>query len=238
MSKQTENLNQALLAAMDRYAGRTCFWMKRAGQFEATTYSDFQSRAFRLASFFRRQEILPGERIAIIANNSVEWMVAYVACLLNRGVTVPLRPFLPPKMLRFRLKDSGACLVVVQGKDQLQMIAEAGDGLPELRSVITIEAQPAGFQPGVKLLADLLVEPARPAEEMFIRAQAEEIEPDTLAAIHYTGGTLGKPKGAMFTHAQRLAGLQQMADWQPGYQFALLFVRCSQCPGRERPNLF
>jgi long-chain acyl-CoA synthetase len=215
MPRQARNLNQVLLAAMDRYAERPCFWTKRAGQFEATTYQHFQRMSLRLASFFRSQGLAPGDRVAVIADNSVEWLVVYVACLLVSGVIVPLRHFLPPKTLHFRLKNAGACLAVIQGTEQDHVIAEAGEGLPDLKTILVIDQQDhlAGIRPEVISLGHVLSQSLASEEAKLIRTLAEAIKPETLAAIHYSGSETGRPRGALFTHAQRLAGLQAMAEW-------------------------
>jgi long-chain acyl-CoA synthetase len=235
LNRQPQTLNQALLAAIARYADRPCFWAKQGGQFQTTSYRDFGIRAFRLANFLRRQGVLPGERVAIIANNSVEWMMTHVACLLVGGIVVPLRIFLPPKILCSRLKDSGACLAVVQGKPQVEMIAAAEEALPELKTVVMLEDQPAKLQLDLKLLAPVLHQPLTPDEQAFIQAQAEAVEAETVAAIYYIDGEMAKAGGAIFTHAQRLAAVQLMADWFPLTEDDLAFT--TPLPLSYPPNL-
>ncbi len=94
MNGQTENLNQALLAAMETHARQTCFRIKRGRRYQSIPYRRFQRMAFRLAGYFHRQGASNGERVAIIADNPLEWMVVYVACLLSGGAVVPLRAWL------------------------------------------------------------------------------------------------------------------------------------------------
>lgn len=235
ISRQAQTLNQALLAAIERYADRPCFWTKQEGQFRATSYCDFGDRAFRLANFLRRQGVLPGERVAIIANNSVEWMMTYVACLLVGGIIVPLRIFLPPKILCSRLKDCGACLAVIQGKRQVDMIAAAEEALPELKTVLMLEDQPAELRLDLRWLAPVLNQPLAPDEQAYIQAQAEAVEAETVAAIYYIDGEMAKSGGAIFTQAQRLAAIQLMASWFPLTEDDLAFT--TPLPFSYPPNL-
>jgi long-chain acyl-CoA synthetase len=114
MDEQAKNLNQALLAAMDTYAGRTCLQVKQSRRYQNISYRRFQALAFRMAKFFRHQGIVNGERVAIVIDNCLEWMVCYVACLLSGGVIVPLPTTVSPYMLRFILQDSGARLAILQ----------------------------------------------------------------------------------------------------------------------------
>jgi long-chain acyl-CoA synthetase len=237
MDRPAANLNQALLAAMDTYAGQVCFWTRGAGQFKATSYSDFQTQAFRLAGFFRGRGISAGERVAIIAANSVEWMLAYVACLLAGGVAVPLRSFLPPRMLHLRLQESSACLAVIQNRQQYELIKNSGADLSYLETVLLVEPEPdlAESAPVVISLVTILAGSITTAEQELIRARAEAFDPRTLAAIHYTGGTFDRSKGAMFDHGQRLAALQSMVDWFPLNQDDLAFT--TPLPFSYIPNL-
>jgi long-chain acyl-CoA synthetase len=237
MGQPTENLNQALLAAMARYAERPCFWTKRAGQFEATTYRHFESLAFRLANFFQGQGVSQGQRVAIIAHNSIAWVTAYVAGLLAGGVVVPIRAFLPPRLIHLRLQDSGASLAVIQNRRLYHMIAAAGPELSALSRVLIIadEDDLAESAPGVVSLAGVLARPVSAEERELIRAKAESISPQSWVAIHYTGNETGQPKGAVFSHAQRLAALQTMAEWFPLDEDDLAFT--SPLPMSYLPHL-
>ena len=96
MDEQIKNLNQLLLAAMDAYARQTCFRIKRGRYYQSISYRRFQTLVFRLTAFFLGQGVV---RIAIAVDNCLEWMTAYVACLLSGGSVVPLRPSLAPDML-------------------------------------------------------------------------------------------------------------------------------------------
>jgi long-chain acyl-CoA synthetase len=220
MNEQAKNINQALVAAMQTYAARTCFQIKRGRHYQNISYRRFQVLTFRLASFFRQQGISPGERIAIIADNSLEWMVAYVAGLLVGGIMVPLRPSQPAERLCFMLQNSGASVAVIQGEVQCSIVEEADEALPDLRTVLTVND--VDLSPPTKESADrltvipitsLLVRPITPEEQESIRIQAEDISPDALAAIHYIDGETGHPRGVAFDQAQRLETMQSMAEW-------------------------
>jgi long-chain acyl-CoA synthetase len=210
---QPETINQALLAAMDAYARRTCFWEKRGQRFQATSYWRFRALTFRLASFFREHGVSDGRRVAIIAEKSVEWMVAYVACLLTGGIAAPIRHLRPPDQILSRLLDAGADLVVAQNERQLQAIALAGDGLLGVGTVITIEESKQAVHPATISLSSILTEAISAPEEKAIRAAAERISPATFAAIYYTSGSAEGPLGAVFDQSQCLKSLQSMKSW-------------------------
>ena len=78
MSEQPQNLNQAILNAMDTYAGRTCFRIKQGQHYQDITYRQLRVISFRLAAFFQQQGISTEERIAILHEANVMEMEAFV----------------------------------------------------------------------------------------------------------------------------------------------------------------
>jgi long-chain acyl-CoA synthetase len=212
MDEKAQNLNQALLAAMDTYAGRTCFRVKRGRRYYDVSYRRFQKLAFRLVNFFNHYGLDQGERVAIIADNSMEWMVAYVACLLSGGVAVPLPTSLSPDILQYVLRDSSARLAVVQDERQSHILESMLEELPELDTVLAMNKE-QGSLLGAFPMAEVLTKEVPPDESEVIRGRAQSVEPQTLATLYYTSGQTDRPRGAVFDHAQRLLAIQYMAEW-------------------------
>ncbi len=217
MDEQSQTLNQAILTAIATYGERTCFWVKQGDHYRDISYHRFRILTFRMANFFRSQGIARGERVAIIADNSLEWMVAYVACLLAGGVVVPLRLSLPANVLHFALQDSGATVVVVNSVQQSKSIEDAGaEALKgkwsNLRATLVIdEAQESS--PGTFSVRTILANSVPPEAQKEIRRHAESVAPQAMASIHYTAIETGEPKGAVFTQAQRLQAMQHLSQW-------------------------
>jgi long-chain acyl-CoA synthetase len=212
MGEQVQNLNQALLGAMDIYANRRCFQLKQGGRYQSISYRRFQTLTLRLVSFFGDRGLANGERVVIIADNCLEWMVAYVACLLSGGVAVPVPTSLAPEMLRFILRDSAASMVVVQDERQSHILESIVRELPDLDTVLAIDKDDAALM-GAYPLAPVLIEVLTPEARDAIRAHAESIEPQALASIHYTAGKTDSPRGAVFDHARRLIAMHHLAEW-------------------------
>ena len=143
MSKQEQTLNQQLLSVVDSYAGRTCFKVKQGRRYQNVSYHRCQHMVFKMARFFTSRGISNGERVAIVAENSLEWMVTYLACLLSGGVAVPLRTSLALDTLHHVLKDSGAAMVVLEDPKYIQFVADnlnssGEDRLSKLNTILTI----------------------------------------------------------------------------------------------------
>ena len=217
MNEQPQTLNQALLAAMDRYATRPCLRIRRGRHYETITYREFQTLTFRLVRFFYSRGLTQGMRVALVATNSLEWLAAYVAGLLSGGVVVPLHITNVSDGIHFILKDSGARVAVLQDLKHIQHISasltsEASEYLPDLRSILVINNREA--PPGVMSIEALLAEPPLTAEEeATIRSHAISVKSEDLAAIYYVASRTGRPKGAVFDQTRALATMKHMADW-------------------------
>ena len=203
---------------MEIYAEQTCFQAKQSGYYHNISYQQFQTLTFRMARFFSKKGIANGERVALVATNSPVWMAAHMACLLSGGIVVPLHISLSSTTLRFILQDSGARLVLLQDKEHIRKIsasltADSNNNLSDLETILTVTDGGESI-PGVVSINAVLAEPLpTPEEEASIRSCAENIAPQALASIHYVASETGKPKGAVFDHAQSLAAMRQVAEW-------------------------
>jgi long-chain acyl-CoA synthetase len=210
MSERVQNLNQALLAAMDTYAERTCFQIKQGRRYRGISYRQFQTLTLRLASFFQHYGLTEGERVVIIADNCREWMMAYIACLLSGGVTVPVSTSLTPDMLRFILKDSCARLAIVHDDRQSHILESIVGELSDLETVLTVKQESLL---GAFPIDTVLKKEISSKEELAICTRAASVDPRALAAIYYTAGKTDMPRGVVFDHAQRLSAMHHLAEW-------------------------
>ena len=128
----------------------------------------------------------PGERVAVWAPNSPEWLLAEFGAALAGLTLVTVNPALRAREVAFVLGQSRAQGVVLaptyRGTDLTEVLAQVRDGLPGLREVISL----AGW--------DSFVRSGSPTERL------PGVRPDDDAQIQYTSGTTGFPKGAVLRH--------------------------------------
>jgi long-chain acyl-CoA synthetase len=164
--------------------------------------------------------IQSGDRVAIIAESRPEWLIADLAILARGGVTVPIYPTLSAGSARYILEDSGARVVIVSTKLQLDKVQEVRHLLPAVESIIVIDpvdAAAAAASPSV-MAFDAVAERghSRIAVEWGagrdFQQAARAVPPDQLATIIYTSGTTGEPKGVMLSHANLVANLKAAAN--------------------------
>jgi long-chain acyl-CoA synthetase len=144
----------------------------------------------------------PGDRLALLSANNVEWVVMFWACAAIGVVCVPLNAWWRGEELEFALRDCGAKVLFCDAK-RWPVVRDAASTIPELQHAFVMDLdQSDGFaRPGVALL-----EPADPGALPDVG-----VDEDDILAILYTSGTTGKPKGATLTHRQALANLQNLA---------------------------
>ena len=151
------------------------------------TASGLHARAARLSAGLTGLGAAPGERVAVCMTNCPEVLLAYAACWRAGAVPVPVISAVTPPELRHVLTDSGA-VAVVASEESLPLVAAAADGL-DVRVVLAATALPPG--------ADVLLAELEDGPEGPVVPRAD----DDLAALLYTGGTTGRAKGVMLTHA-------------------------------------
>ncbi|HEY2191735.1 MAG TPA: AMP-binding protein [Actinomycetospora sp.] len=149
------------------------------------TYAQFLADAERVArALLARYE--PGDRVAIWAPNSAEWIMLQQGAALARMVLVALNPAYRGREVEFVLRQSGSvalfCVDSHRGFAMREMVEDLREGLPELRDVYSLSGWDAFLAQG---------DPA---------AVLPTVEPTDLLQIQYTSGTTGFPKGAMLHH--------------------------------------
>lgn len=172
------------------------------------SYAELDELSERCAALLASHGIGVGDRVAVMIGNCPQFHVVFYGILKLGAVYVPVNPLFKEEELRYELNDSGATAIVVL--DQLADMLMAVKSQTRIRTVFTTsqgEMLPA--QPSVPLPAGLDAPARRVAgtTELMpaIRATAPialpPVELDALAALNYTGGTTGMPKGCM--HTQR-----------------------------------
>ena len=188
-------LHDAILTTCRRFPERTALVDASSGR--RFTYAEYAETVERLARGFVAAGLQPGEIVAVCLPNSWEFAVAYHAATLAGGFPTPMNPMYREREIRFQLENSGAAFLIT-GAPMIQSV-NLGD-LPALRRVFTTRATAAGAEDFSGLLTPtraILPTPAQRPEE-------------TLAALPYSSGTTGLPKGVMLTHTNLVANVYQV----------------------------
>ena len=188
--------HRQLLPALERYASRVGF---HDGDYHGT-WEQHGDRVLRLANALGPElGVAPGDRVAILALNSHQYLELYHACYLGAGVVNPLNLRLAAKELAFILNDSGTEIVFTDFLFS-GLLEQARPELKNLRTVVLIGE---GDVPHDVKYEDLIS-----AGKPVVPDEPEESDH---VVLMYTGGTTGLPKGVLLSQRAEMLNLYHVA---------------------------
>ena len=170
---------------------------RKAKAWQSVTYSELN----KLITAWRRAlaalNLERGTRVAILLNNSVDAVLADQAVLANGLIPVPLHAIDTPGSSAFILNDSESTALITNKLERWTLIEKANIPIPDLKHVILTEERALEKEEDGKNLYSKDVWLAKGKDVTELPAGPA---PEDLAAIVYTSGTTGRPKGVMLTH--------------------------------------
>jgi long-chain acyl-CoA synthetase len=173
---------------------------KRDGRWQDVSWADLARRSRDVADGLAALGIRPGDRIAVIGDTNLEWMLADFGILGAGAVTATIYQSNQAEECRYIIDNSGARLVFCDSDVQVQKVRQVKDRLPKLEGIVRAQGRAAdGFE---RTLADLekLGQEWRKANPKAHEERVARLGPDDVATLIYTSGTTGNPKGVMLTH--------------------------------------
>ncbi|HVS01666.1 MAG TPA: long-chain fatty acid--CoA ligase [Thermoanaerobaculia bacterium] len=178
-----------------------CILHKVEGRYRPISSRELTAQVRQLTAALGGLGVARGERVALMADNGPHWPAVDFATLCLGAVLVPVYPTLLPEDAAYIVRDSGAKVLFVQGRERFAGLHAL---LREMPSVTTVALIEAGATPdeGFTTL-EALAEQGRgapAAEPAAFERGVRAIAPEDLATFIYTSGTTGKPKGVMLSH--------------------------------------
>lgn len=200
-----------------------------------TSYRDLAESVSRAAEGLRRLGVTHGDRVAIVLPNCPQHVIAFYAVLRLGAVVVEHNPLYTARELRHQFEDHGATVAIVWDK-----VVDTVDDFPrDIRPTSIVSVDLTRALPLAKRLALRLPVPAARRSRVAMTATPKTRDAigwatlmDTrmlarthprpalhdIAALQYTSGTTGTPKGAILTHRNLRANAAQGRAWVPGLQ--------------------
>lgn len=197
-----QSLNQLLDQSAREYAA-----LPAAGfAFERPmTYAEFHQKVLLVAAGLKNHGVKKNDRVAILAENSPHWGLAYWGIIRLGAVAVPVLPDFPESDVKHILNDCKA-KIIFTNKRQLEKLYEFKG--KKLKEIITLDdASDPGQLLRTKSLADLLTE----AADLPVRKRElgdDLAGRDDIASIIYTSGTSGHSKAVMLSHGNFLSNVE------------------------------
>ena len=195
-----KNLGQLFKITAQKFPNKPAFFSKEDGKYLSQTWAQAWQKVDVLASFFARQSLSVGDRLAILSENRPEWAITDLAAQTLGIATVPIYPSLTASEIQYILEDSGAKMLVVSNKALFDKIPAIQKTLPQLKSILGFDAFLKVHADEVSVPVYLYSEVEKMTRDPDIAEMNDRVTPDALASIIYTSGTTGQPKGVMLTH--------------------------------------
>src|ERR671911_2405566 len=185
--------------AVEEHRGKTAL------SFHGTTFEfgRLQALVEKMAASLAASGVEKGDRVALMLPNCPQYVVSFFATIRLGAIVTQINPMYVEREIGHILDDSGAETIIVYADVYERVKAVLPD--TNLKTVVVVNF---GSEPdaGHRSFDDFLSTDANPAPEVGIDP-AEDV-----AALQYTGGTTGISKGAMLTHRNLVADVQQTID--------------------------
>ncbi|MCT4592797.1 MAG: AMP-binding protein [Anaeromicrobium sp.] len=195
------DLKELIENASSKYSSKTAFEYRIKGnKTKKVTYEELKEHIDSLGTAFYSMG-LRDSHIAVIGENSYEWIVTYFATVNGSNVIVPIDKDLGVEDIKNTLIDSN-CRAVVYSHKYANIMKEIEDGVPKIDYFIHMDGK--GHNNKFLSYETLM----KKGNELILQGNNDymenEVDPNKLAAIIYTSGTTGVSKGVMLSH-QNLA---------------------------------
>jgi len=210
-------------ASVEKFSGRPAY--RNFGK--TLTYAEADALVKQFAGYLLGElKLKKGDRVAVMMPNCLQQPIATFG-ILSAGLTVVnVNPLYTARELKHQLVDSGATVLVVVDNFG-QTVQQAIEGTPVQHIITSGLGDLLGFKGKIinfvlkyikKMVPDYTLPGALRFRDALSAGQKHrvpevEITPDDIAFLQYTGGTTGVAKGAMLTHRNLVANMQQASAW-------------------------
>jgi len=195
-----------------KYSNNTLLKEVVDGQYQDFSYREIQQMIHEFAAGLLTMGVKEGDRIGLIAEGRIDWLVCELGMLYIGAVNVPLSIKLDGKTeVLFRLQHSSASMVIVSWT-QAEKVEAIFEQASKCKKIIYLDGKTSqeehklDFQE-IKAKGKAYLASKEGREELEQRMAA--VKPESLANISYTSGTTADPKGIMLSHLNYAANVKQ-----------------------------
>jgi long-chain acyl-CoA synthetase len=199
------NLAEVLRRKAESLGPKPALRYKQYGLYHDLSWEQYRAEVVACAAALFDAGIQIGDRVGLLSENRVEWLIADMAILTAGAVNVPPHFPLTARQVHFQLDETETRWLFVSNQEQLEKIREIHQELPKLEGIVVFDTSASGgdirpwsgfMQHGRQIVNRL---------QSDLMRRENSLGTDSLATIMYTSGTTGNPKGVMLTHGNLLS---------------------------------
>lgn len=206
----------SFLEHVNKRASETAALVKREGAYRDVTWGEIGEAVRAVSMGLISLGIQPEDRVCIVLQTRLEWVIADMGILGAGGVTVPIYASNLPDECQYVAENSGAVLVFAEDDEQVQKFRAERSRLPNIKKIVQVDGAVSGDD-GWVITLDALKGLAE-IDEPKLKERRASLNKDSNLTIIYTSGTTGRPRGVVLTHdnmlyqAECLKQLDQVRD--------------------------
>lgn len=205
------NLIQLFTQSVEKYGSHRLFGSRKSDGWHWTTYEEYAGLVAAARSGMHARGVRPGDRVAVISNNRLEWAIGAYGAYTLGAIYVPMYEAQLDKDWQHILQDCGAKLCFVCDAKVEKRIMGLRSQLPDLQHVVSFEG--SSFAELLEAGRESEVAPLAPKD-------------DDCAMFIYTSGTTGNPKGVRLTHFNLASNVCEALEIAPfeGEEISVAFL--------------
>ncbi len=183
---------------------------KHLGIWQSFSWDDYLTQVRRIGMGLRALGLRRGDVVAILSEDSKEWMYCDMAAQCMGAVSSGVYTTDSARQLAYLVNDSQTRFLFLENEEQLDKFLEVEAQMPSLEKVVIFDPEGlhAFSHPKCLFLSELYDLGETHDDPAAFDAEIDKARPEDLAVLIYTSGTTGDPKGVMLTQENILAGME------------------------------
>lgn len=211
-----------------KFPNPNMFVTKTNGKWIGVSTEDFLKLAMEISKGLISLGVKPGDKIAVVSSNRVEWNTMDIAIQQIGAIMVPIYPNISVADYKYIFNNASIKLGFVGGEELYSKISEIKNDVPSLEKMFTFDRL-ASFPNWMEL-----VELGKNISTEEVQSRADAVKNEDLATIIYTSGTTGNPKGVMLSHNNILSNVLACEPRIPIDQYSKALTFLPTCHVYER----
>lgn len=199
---EAKRLFDLVYEQLKKYPNPKMFVTKIDGNWVGTSTEDFIKKSREISKGLIAFGVNPGDKIAVVSSNRVEWNIMDIALQQIGAIMVPIYPNISENDYRYIFNNATIKMAFVGTEELFNKIQNISSDVPSLMKVYTFDKHDTS--PHWHEIITL----GKSVNDAEINVRSEKIKFEDMATMIYTSGTTGNPKGVMLSHRNLLANVE------------------------------